>query len=246
MDRHIIIGSGSGIGAALARKMAKPGTALLLHTGQNSARLDRVAQSCRDAGATTDTCLGLTEEGALFDSVGAWLDALPAGGLTGFTFAAGYAKLGTLDNTDPQDLRKALDAMPMAFLRLASMASAKLADTRGRILCISAFGAHRAKTHSYAPTAPAKAALEAQVRVYAVNLASRGITVNALVPGFISKEAGTPSSLTPEQWKEVSATIPMARIGRAEEVAAAGAFLLSEEAGYVTGQSLHVNGGLTL
>jgi 3-oxoacyl-[acyl-carrier protein] reductase len=70
--------------------------------------------------------------------------------------------------------------------------------------------------------------------------------VNAVVPGFITKEHGTPSSLTPEQWADVTANIPMARLGQAAEVAATAAFLLSEPAGYVTGQSLHVNGGLTL
>ena len=134
----------------------------------------------------------------------------------------------------------------MAFQRLCTYIAPKLADHRGRILCVSAFGAHRSKTHSYAPTAPAKAALEAQVRVFAANLAPRGITVNAVVPGFISKDAGTHSSLTPEQWSEVTKTIPMARLGQAAEVAATAAFLLSEPAGYVTGQSLHVNRGLTL
>jgi NAD(P)-dependent dehydrogenase (short-subunit alcohol dehydrogenase family) len=246
MERHIIIGAGSGIGAALARKLAAPDTELLLHTGQNADRLARVARSCREAGATVETCLGRTEDPALIDAVRRWLDAVPDGGLAGFTFAAGYAKLGTLGTTDPQELLRALSAMPLAFQRLAALAAAKLARNRGRILCISAFGAHRSKTHSYAPTAPAKAALEAQVRVFAANLAPSGITVNAIVPGFISKEAGTPSSLTPEQWDEVSENIPMARLGRPEEVAAAGAFLLSEEAGYVTGQCLHVNGGLTL
>jgi NAD(P)-dependent dehydrogenase (short-subunit alcohol dehydrogenase family) len=70
--------------------------------------------------------------------------------------------------------------------------------------------------------------------------------VNAVVPGFIEKEPGTPSSLTPAQWQQVTASIPMSRIGRRAEVAAMVTFLLSESAGYVTGQSIHVNGGLTL
>ncbi|MDO9527242.1 MAG: SDR family oxidoreductase [Gemmobacter sp.] len=246
IERYIIIGSGSGIGAALARNLAAPGVELLLHTGQHSDRLARVAATCAASGASVDTCLGLTEDPALVGSVAAWLDRLPDGGLTGFAFAAGYAKLGTLGDTDPETLRRALDAMPVAFQRLAALAAKKLSDRRGRILCVSAFGAHRAKTHSYAPTAPAKAALEAQVRVFAANLAPRGITVNAVVPRFIAKEPGTPSSLSPAQWAQVTATIPMGRLGQPDEVAATAAFLLSEAAGYVTGQCLHVNGGLTL
>ena len=84
------------------------------------------------------------------------------------------------------------------------------------------------------------------MRVFAANLAPRGITVNAVVPGFIEKEPGTPSSLTAAQWAEVTSDIPMQRIGRREEVASTIEFLLSRNAGYITGQAIHVNGGLTL
>ncbi len=246
MQRYLLIGSGSGIGAALARKLAAPGVELMLHTGSNIERLARVEATCRDAGAEVDSMLGLTEEAELAHRVGGWLDTLPPGGLTGFVFAAGYARLGRIDAADHEALRKALFAMPFAFQTLAALAAPKLADGRGRILCVSAFGAHRTKTHSYAPTAPAKAALEAQVRVFAANLAPRGITVNAVVPGFIAKDPGTPSSLSPEQWARVTDTIPMGRLGQPDEVAAMATFLLSEPASYVTGQSIHVNGGLTL
>jgi NAD(P)-dependent dehydrogenase (short-subunit alcohol dehydrogenase family) len=81
---------------------------------------------------------------------------------------------------------------------------------------------------------------------FAASFAPQGITVNAVVPGFIQKEPGTPSSLTPEQWTQVTKGIPMGRIGRREEVASTIEYLLSEDAGYITGQAIHVNGGLTL
>lgn len=246
MQRYVIIGSGSGIGAAVARSLAGPQTALLLHTGENRARLDTVVTECRAKGAAVESCIGLTSDETLFEQVSAWAAAIPDGELSGFVFAAGYAKIGSVTNTPVDKLAEALNAMPIAFHRLAALLAAKLADQRGRIVCVSAFGAHRSKSYSYAATAPAKAALEAQVRVYAANLAPRGITVNAVVPGFVEKEPGTPSSLTPEQWKEVTTGIPMNRIGRREEVAALALFLLSADAGYLTGQSIHVNGGLTL
>ena len=246
MERHIIIGSGSGIGAALARQMAAPDMTLLLHTGQSEKRLASVTEDCRDAGAIVATCLGLTQDDALFATIEDWLSDVPDSGLTGLTFAAGYARLGTIDDVQTDALAQALAAMPVAFQRLTALAAAKLADQRGRIVCVSAFGAHRTKTHSYAPTAPAKAALEAQVRLFAANLAPRGITVNAVVPGLIAKDPGTPSSLTPEQWAKVTANIPMGRLGQPGDVAALIRFLLSEEAGYATGQNFHVDGGLTL
>lgn len=186
------------------------------------------------------------DAGRSIGAVAAWLKDVPEGGLTGFAFAAGYARAGSVTDTDPEVLRSALEAMPMAFQQLCTLVAPALADHRGRIVCVSAFGAHLAKTHSYAPTAPAKAALEAQVRVFAANLAPRGITVNAVVPGFIAKDASARSSLSPAQWDEATKGVPMGRLGQTREVAATAAFLMSEDAGYITGQSLHVNGGLTL
>ena len=80
----------------------------------------------------------------------------------------------------------------------------------------------------------------------AVEVAARGITVNAVVPGYIQKEAGTPTSLDPERWKRVVERIPTGRVGQPAEVAAVIDFLCSPDAAYVTGQIIHVDGGLTL
>ncbi len=246
MDHVMIVGAGSGIGAAVARRAARPGLRLLLHTGRSGERLKGVAGQCHNAGAEVETCIGQLADPQVFTPITEWLETVPPDGLTGLVFAAGYARLGTVSDAPADALSEAFDAMPLAFHRVVAMAEPKLTPRRGRVVCVSAFGAHRTKTHSYAATAPAKSALEAQVRVFAANLAPRGITVNAVVPGFIRKEAGTPSSLTPEQWAEVTAGIPMGRIGSPDEVASAIEYLLSPDAGYITGQALHVNGGLTL
>ncbi len=79
MKRYVIIGSGSGIGAEIARSLAGPEVALLLHTGSNAERLGGVAQTCREAGAEVSTCLGLTEDAALFDAVAQWAAPLADG-----------------------------------------------------------------------------------------------------------------------------------------------------------------------
>lgn len=241
----VIVGAGSGIGAAIARRLATPGADLFLHTGSARGRLDAVADACRDTGAGVETGLGDTADERTFHPIKTWLEGR-TGHVTAAIFAAGYAKLGKLSDASNADLEAALGAMPAAFHRFARLAAPHLADGRGRVIAISAFGAHAAKRYTYTATAPAKAALEAQVRAFAVSLAPRAITVNAIVPGFIRKDPGTPSSLTAEQWAQTVGEIPMSRLGLPEEAAALAAFLMSHEAGYITGQAIRLDGGLTL
>jgi NAD(P)-dependent dehydrogenase (short-subunit alcohol dehydrogenase family) len=80
------------------------------------------------------------------------------------------------------------------------------------------------------------------VKALAVELAPERITVNCVVPGSSRRTPGHASSMTQEQWRVALARIPLGRLGRPADVAAATAFLASRGAAYVTGQSLHVNG----
>lgn len=245
MSAIAILGGGSGIGASLARRIAAPGMDLFLHTGSNRERLQKVVDECRAAGATVETGVGWMADADTLVSLRDWA-AARKGAVEGFVFAAGYARRGTFAEDDGTHLAAALDTMPRAFHRAVSMVAPMMADGSGRIVCVSAFGAHLTRPFTYAATGPAKAALEAQVRIFAANLATRGITVNAVAPGFIAKDPGTPSSMEPSDWAEIHEKIPMGRIGRPDEVAAMIGFLLSPDAGYATGQTIHVNGGLTL
>ncbi len=219
---------------------------MLLHTGSNRRGLESVAETCRSAGANVDLCLGDLDRDSTFDCVDEWMARVPAGALTGIVFAAGYAKVSAISETSPEDLAAAFQRMPLAFHRLVRSAEPKLMPKRGRIVCVSAFGPHRPRYFRYFATAPAKAALEAQIRIFAAEFASRGISCNAVVPGFIAKEAGRPSSLNAAQWQAIVDEIPMGRLGTTDEVAAAIQLLLAADAGYITGQVLHVDGGLML
>lgn len=239
-----ILGAGSGIGAALAQRLAAPGMRLLLHTGRNAEALAGVAQTCRDKGTEVETWTGDLALAATTDRLAELAGRTRP--LTGLTFAAGFARRGAMAEADPQALMAAFAAMPGAFLRAVQAVAPHLADGRGRVVAISAFGAHGARPMGFAATGPAKAALESQVRLLAHELAPRAITCNAVVPGLIAKPAGAASALTPGQWQELTAAIPMQRLGEASEVAALIAFLLSASAGYVTGQAIGIDGGLRL
>ncbi|HBC58505.1 MAG TPA: 3-oxoacyl-ACP reductase [Gammaproteobacteria bacterium] len=92
--------------------------------------------------------------------------------------------------------------------------------------------------------AAAKAGVIGFTKSMAKEVASRGITVNAIAPGFI--ETDMTSSLTEEQQQAIAAQIPMARMGQAEDIGAAVLFLASAGASYITGETLHVNGGMLM
>ena len=92
--------------------------------------------------------------------------------------------------------------------------------------------------------AASKAAIEGFTRSLALEVASRGITVNAVAPGFIKTEIL--ETIDPEKLQAMVKNIPVGRVGDAEDIASIVSFLASDESSYITGQVLHVNGGLTL
>ena len=104
----------------------------------------------------------------------------------------------------------------------------------------------RTDIYQFPLSAASKGALEVAVRSLAIVLAPARVTVNCVVPGYIEKEAGTKDGMSDAELERSLSRIPLGRIGRPAEVAATIEFLLSEEAGYITGQSLHVNGGLMI
>lgn len=243
MRVHLITGAASGIGAACARGMAGPGTGFLLNTRRNEAGVQAVAEAVRAAGGEAEVMLGDIADPAV---PGALVQGAMArfGRLDVVVANAGFADKTPMLAVTEAGFARSLDTVLWAFLRLAQAAAPQLHG--GRVIAISSFVAHVFRTHvtPFPTTAAAKAGVEALVRALSLELAGAGTTVNCVAPGFTRKDASGHSAFTPEQWAQVTANIPLGRLGTPDDVAAAVAFLASERAGYITGQVLHVNGGL--
>ena len=247
----LITGAGSGIGAALARRLASPTAALLLHTrGKDEAgraRLGSVAKACGEKGARVETAFGdLAEAGIGASAVEKALASF--GHLDQLVHNAGFADRRGFGELTRADLDASLRAMPGALLEIAKTALAPLAASRrGRVVVVSSFVAHRFRKGELFPaSAAAKAALEALAKSLAIELAPTGTTVNIVVPGFTRKDELKLGALPRSAWDEVAKRNPQGRLALPDEVAAMIAFLLSDEAAHITGATLPVDGGLTL
>lgn len=242
----LVTGAATGIGAACCRRMAAPGTAILVHTRKNAEGAERTAEAVRAKGGLAHVVLGdIADPATPLALVQAAQDRF--GGLDVVVANAGFADKTPLLQTDDAQVARTLDTVLWAFIRLARAALPVLAEGRDpRLIAISSFVAHtfRNDVTVFPATSAAKAAVEALARGLAIEYAPRGVTVNAVAPGFTQKDPGAHAAYSPAQWEMVKRSVPLGRLGTPDDVAAAVNFLASAEAGYVTGQVWHVNGGL--
>ncbi|MGH8221317.1 MAG: 3-oxoacyl-ACP reductase FabG [Steroidobacteraceae bacterium] len=141
-----------------------------------------------------------------------------------------------------EDWQRVLETNLTAVFRLSKAVLRRMMrERRGRIINITSVVALTGNP-GQANYSAAKAGMLGFTKSLAREIASRGITVNAVAPGFIDTDMTR--TMSEEQRAAISAQIPLARLGRAEEVAAAVVFLASPQAAYITGETLHVNGGM--
>lgn len=245
MSRVILVtGSSSGIGASLARSVAQPGVRLVLHARQSREQLEAVADEVRSLGAEAVTCLGdlacKAVPGKLVD-----LARREFGGLDALVANAGFAiHKPSLDAGDEQDLEFAVRANLFSlFAMIRASVDMLKRSPAPRIVAVGSYTAHAFQGWSirYPYSVASKGAIEAAVRGLTPELADSNILINCVVPGEINSSGGP---VLNENLLRVEGMVPLKRLGRPEEVAAMIEFLISERSSYITGQVIHVNGGL--
>jgi 3-oxoacyl-[acyl-carrier protein] reductase len=251
MRVSIITGGGSGIGAAVARRLAARDECLMLHgQGADAAgltRLKAVATNCERAGANVAWSTGdLANAGTASEIVRATRSTF--GSVDAVVHAAGFADRRDFVHLPRAALERSFAVMATAFHELAVSALPDLTrGSLGRVVAISSFAAHRfTRDATYPGSAAAKAALEVLVRCLAIEFANSGATANVVMPGYTRKDAGLFGVLDEQSWQSAAKANPLERLAEPDQVAALVVFLLSAEAGHVTGAVLPVDGGLTL
>lgn len=247
----VVTGAASGIGAAIARRLAGPETHLLLHTrgasDESQARLAEVRHACEALGAQCAVWFGdLAETGAATRLIDAAHDAF--GPVDQLVSNAGFATRQRLADVDDEAFARTLAAMPGAFAALLRSALPDLQRSpQASVVAISSFVAHRfAPNQSGFPaTAAAKAAIEALAKSAAAEYARLGVTINCVAPGYTRKDSGH-SAIDPAAWQRAADATPTGRLCEPDDIAALAVFLLGPHARQITGQVIHVDGGLTL
>jgi len=235
----LVTGASGGIGGAIARALHRQGAAVLL-AGTRQGALEALAV---ELGERTRVHAADLAEPAAADAL--VKDAETAlGKLDILVNNAGLTRDGLAVRMKDEDWQKVLDVDLTAGFRLARAAMRGMMRRRfGRIIGISSVVGVTGNP-GQANYAAAKAGMIGLSKALAAEVATRGITVNCVAPGFIA--SAMTDALTPDQKERIAGTIPMGRLGVPEDVAASVVFLASDQAGYITGQTIHVNGGMAM
>jgi len=238
----IVTGAGRGIGRAIAGRLAGLGCRVVI----NNLSADRnatVVEELRAAGAEAIGVVGDVSLPAVAEEcVKRCLEAFER--LDILVNNAGVTRDGLIARMDDEQWHQVLEVnLTGAFNLIRAATRPMMRQRSGRIINITSV-VGRIGNAGQANYAASKAGLIGLTKAVARELASRGVTVNAVAPGFIDE--GMTADLSEELRTAMKQQIPLSRFGSADEVAAVVAFLASDAAGYLTGQTVSVDGGMTM
>lgn len=239
----IVTGGSRGIGRAVAVRLAKDGMNLVINYRGNSAAAEETERLCRELGAEVLLVQGDVSRAEDCEKLAA--QAKEAfGRVDVLVNNAGITRDGLLARMTEEDFRAVLDVNLVGPWNMMKAVNRIMMKQRyGRIVNLSSVTGLMGNM-GQTNYAAAKAGILGMTKSYAREVASRGITVNAVAPGFIDTDM---TEAMPEGAKDKIVTgIPMGRTGKSEDVAEAVAFLASEQAGYITGEVLRVDGGMAM
>jgi 3-oxoacyl-[acyl-carrier protein] reductase len=235
----IVTGASGGIGSAIACALARQGASVVL----SGTRLDALNATAASIGARSSVVpANLAESGeaeALIKAAEKQVGAIDI-----LVHNAGITRDGLVMRMSDEDWSRVLEVNLSAGFRLVRAALRGMMKKRsGRIIGISSVVAATGNP-GQVNYAASKAGMIGMMKSLAREVATRGITANCIAPGFIQTDMT--ETLGEERRKAILAAVPAGRLGTADDVASCAVFLASDEAAYITGQTLHVNGGMAM